>query len=62
MYYKLNDKIQQVKLTPRHVYLYAMHNNRLISVARINKSAYDILNLCDGSRTEEDIITLLYEK
>ena len=45
MYYKLNEKIQQIKITPRHVFLYALQDDRLISVARVNKAAYEIINL-----------------
>ncbi|MGP1370495.1 MAG: radical SAM protein [Eggerthia catenaformis] len=62
MYYKLNEKIQQIKITPRHVFLYALQDDRLISVARVNKAAYEIINLCDGMHTEDEIVNKLSNK
>ncbi len=55
-YYYINPIICLFKISPKYVSVYAQKNNRPIMVAKINKTAYEILTLCNGNHTKDMII------
>jgi|GEM_PF-1908107 heme biosynthesis protein (nirJ-2) len=58
-YYYINPIFQMAKINPNYVILYAFRELKLLPIAQINNSAFDILYLCNGKNDKESIIQKL---
>jgi hypothetical protein len=57
MFLKLSDK-SYIKYKPNS-YIFSIFKDRFRNPVEINESAAEILALCDGTNTREDIISIL---